>query len=158
MGKTARTARTISGGISGIACGFKDIAGLLLCVCSYKRPFIVSEKEGELDFATNTKVGETQKVCMSKEKDMGESTEAYSARMQHVKEYFGQDTINGVAVRRVDVHEWSMVPRPYMLVTLMAWKDNEHDEIETHEERCPAGFDLPPPPRKMAIQQSMTLS
>src|SRR5260370_277580 len=47
FGKTARTTRTVSAGISGIGCGFRDIAGLLFCLLflwKYNSLFILSKK------------------------------------------------------------------------------------------------------------------
>jgi len=35
------------------------MAGLLLCICHYKYVFIVSKREGFLDFATNIKLRES---------------------------------------------------------------------------------------------------
>jgi len=56
LGKTARTTRTVSDGISGIACGFIDIVGLLLCIKYYTCFFILSNGGGFSDFATNINV------------------------------------------------------------------------------------------------------
>jgi len=62
FGKTARTTRTVSAGISGIGWGFRDIADLLLCLLfrwKYNYLCILSKKRGFLDFATNIKVTES---------------------------------------------------------------------------------------------------
>lgn len=53
FGKTAHTTRMVSAGISGIGCGFRDIAGLLLCLFflwKYNCLFILSIKWGHPGF------------------------------------------------------------------------------------------------------------
>jgi hypothetical protein len=68
LGKTARTTRTVSAGISGIGCGFIDIVGLLHCVWGIQLSLYFIKK-GALGFRHQYQRGEEPQLHYQKQMD-----------------------------------------------------------------------------------------
>ena len=91
---------------------------------------------------------------MSREEEQAltsETGDAFAARVQRIRAYFMRDTLNGIPVRRVDIHEWPSAREPHLLVTMWAWNTDPNDD-QVYEEKRPVGFDPQQPPRAAIIQ------